>query len=195
MKKLGRAIFLAVLVLILAIVILTACNNKGHGQTNDNTQDKKTVVVFIVDGVEYSRVETKGNEIIVMPTNPQKDGYTFVGWFWDKDAWQRPFTANSMLTEPLKSDMSVYAYFERAHEHTIRKNGAMTTHITGTHRRADTTLFRTRKNIRLIQTGYALSAHTKIQVCTALNFAQTRLNLTERIYMARCQTTLMFFRS
>lgn len=118
MKKLGRAIFLAVLVLILAIVILTACNNKGHGQTNDNTQDKKPVVVFIVDDVEYSRVETKGNEIIVMPTNPQKDGYTFVGWFWDKDTWQRPFTANSMLTEPLKSDMSVYAYFERAHEHT-----------------------------------------------------------------------------
>lgn len=113
MKKLGRAIFLAVLVLILAIVILTACNNKGHGQTNDNTQDKKPVVIFIVDGVEYSRVETKGNEIIVMPTNPKKDGYTFVGWFWDKDTWQRPFTANSMLNEPMNSDMKVYAYFEK----------------------------------------------------------------------------------
>lgn len=113
MKKLGRAIFLAVLVLILAIVILTACNNKGHGQTNDNTQDKKPVVVFIVDGVEYSRVETKGNEIIVMPTNPKKDGYTFVGWFWDKDTWQRPFTANTMLNEPMNSDMKVYAYFEK----------------------------------------------------------------------------------
>lgn len=42
----------------------------------------------------------------------------------------------------------------------ILKNGLPTKLITGTHRRADTTLFRTRENIRLIQTGYALNAHT-----------------------------------
>ena len=42
----------------------------------------------------------------------------------------------------------------------ILKNGQTTKLITGTRRRADTTLFRTRENIRLIQTGYALSAHT-----------------------------------
>ena len=42
----------------------------------------------------------------------------------------------------------------------ILKNGQTTKLITGTRRRADTTLFRTRENIRLIQTGYARSAHT-----------------------------------
>ena len=42
----------------------------------------------------------------------------------------------------------------------ILKLGPTTKLITGTRRRADTTLFRTRENIRLIQTGYALNAHT-----------------------------------
>ena len=38
-----------------------------------------------------------------------KEGYTFDGWYWDKDVWQRPFTANSLLDTPLSSNMSVYA--------------------------------------------------------------------------------------
>lgn len=94
-------------------------NNKNNGTTSNN--GTTPYIRFIVDDAEYSKVQTKGNEIIVMPTNPQKNGYTFVGWFWDKDTWQRPFTANSMLNEPMNSDMKVYAYFEKQHQHTYAK--------------------------------------------------------------------------
>ena len=66
-------------------------------------------VNFVVDGEIYSTISTSGEEVIAIPQNPSKDGYTFDGWFWDEGQWQRPFTANSLLNEPLSSDMSVYA--------------------------------------------------------------------------------------
>ena len=63
---------------------------------------------FIVDGEIYATVSTNGGETVKMPDNPVKDEYTFDGWFWDKDTWAKPFTANSLLDTPLSSDMNVY---------------------------------------------------------------------------------------
>lgn len=66
-------------------------------------------ISFIVDGEVYAVVNTSGGETVKMPENPTKDDYTFDGWFWDNDIWEKPFTANSLLDAPLSSDMSVYA--------------------------------------------------------------------------------------
>ena len=125
-----QRIFSILAILTMAVILMcvfVACdktdaqdpNNKNNGTTSNN--GTTPYIRFIVDDAEYSKVQTKGNEIIVMPTNPQKNGYTFIGWFWDKDTWQRPFTANSMLNEPMNSDMKVYAYFEKQHQHTYAK--------------------------------------------------------------------------
>lgn len=57
---------------------------------------------FVVDDVVYDTIETSGNTTITMPNDPTKDGYTFDGWYWDKDVWNEPFTANSLLNTPLK---------------------------------------------------------------------------------------------
>ena len=65
-------------------------------------------VNFVVDGAVYATIDTNGQEIIKMPENPSKENYTFDGWYWDKDTWQTPFTANSLLDAPLSSDMNVY---------------------------------------------------------------------------------------
>ena len=66
-------------------------------------------VSFIVDGEVYATVEADLAESISMPENPAKDGYTFDGWYWDKDVWASPLTANSLMDSPLSSNMSVYA--------------------------------------------------------------------------------------
>lgn len=68
-------------------------------------------LTFKVDGEVYQTISTSGNEVILMPENPTKDGFIFDGWFWDEGTWQKPFTANSLLDTPLSSDMSVYAKF------------------------------------------------------------------------------------
>ncbi len=89
------------LTLILSFVGLTAC---GTGINNFKLS-------FIVDNEVYEVIETTGNESITIPENPTKNGYTFDGWYWDNNTWQKPFTANSLLDAPISSDMKVYAKF------------------------------------------------------------------------------------
>ncbi len=100
------------LAIIIALILLVGLVGCGGVEFEVN---------FIVDGEVYSTVGTGGEEIIKMPENPTKEGYTFGGWYWDKDSWKKPFTANSLLDAPLSSDMSVYAKWD-AEERGIRFN-------------------------------------------------------------------------
>ncbi|MCQ2387791.1 MAG: InlB B-repeat-containing protein, partial [Clostridia bacterium] len=103
--------FLVVLFLCVCVIFCTI----GFTACEDSPVSFK--LNFFVDNVIVKTIDTTGNEVISVPNNPEKEGYTFEGWFWDKDTWQRPFTANSLLNEPLSSDMSVYAKFSENHIH------------------------------------------------------------------------------
>ncbi len=101
---------IAILLVVLSMVGLSSCFGGVEFELN-----------FIVDGEVYDTVKTSGKEVVKIPTDPTKDGYTFDGWYWDKDEWNKPFTANSLLDAPISSDMSVYAKWEEsagAHTHT-----------------------------------------------------------------------------
>ena len=104
MKKLLSILILSLLC-VYCMVGFTACNGVEFK------------INFIVDGEVYAIVNTNGTETVKMPDNPTKDDYTFDGWFWDNDVWEKPFTANSLLDAPLSSDMSVYAKFKSNHTH------------------------------------------------------------------------------
>lgn len=99
--------FFTSLLFILSIMGFTACS--------DSPVSFK--LNFVVDGEIIKTIDTNGQEAISMPQNPSVEGYTFDGWYWDNNMWQRPFTANSLLNEPLTSDMSVYAKFTKNHTH------------------------------------------------------------------------------
>lgn len=98
-KRFSNKFICMILVVFSFIITLTAC---GKVEFNVN---------FVVDGAVYATVDTNGNEVIKMPENPTKEGYSFDGWYWDNGEWKTPFTANSLLDAPLSSDMSVYAKF------------------------------------------------------------------------------------
>lgn len=100
-KRIGLSIF-CLLLLICSIFSVTAC--KGNKLENFN-------LYFRVNGEIYKTITTSGDTIISIPENPSKEGYLFDGWYWDKDVWSKPFTANSLLDAPISSDMSVYAKF------------------------------------------------------------------------------------
>ena len=105
MKKL-----VAILLIMLSIVGLSSCLGGVEFELN-----------FVVDSETYDTVSTNGKEIVKMPSDPTKDGYTFDGWYWDKDEWNKPFTSNSLLDAPISSNMSVYAKWhvnEQDHVHT-----------------------------------------------------------------------------
>lgn len=102
-KKLAKA---ALLISLLACLILSACNHKILFS-----------LYFRVDDEVYAVINTAGKEIISVPKDPVKDDMIFDGWYWDKNVWEKPFTANSLLDAPLTSNMSVYAKFkEKTHE-------------------------------------------------------------------------------
>jgi len=100
-KKRFTISVLCLLMLIVSMFAFSACGGKVE---NFNLS-------FKVDGESYSTISTNGSEVVAIPENPTKEGYTFDGWYWDKDVWSKPFTANSLLDAPISSDMSVYAKF------------------------------------------------------------------------------------
>lgn len=99
MKRFALKISALLLLLSTAVILLAACGKVEFK------------VDFIVDDAVYATINTNGEEVIKMPNDPEKEGYLFDGWYWDKDSWEKPFTANSLLDAPLSSDMSVYAKF------------------------------------------------------------------------------------
>ena len=121
MKKIILTILISILALCTCMFTLTACGGNVEFKIN-----------FVVDEQVYATVNTSGSEIIKMPENPTKEDYNFDGWFWDKDVWEKPFTANSLLDAPLSSDMSVYAKFTKKHVHDY---GAWVSNGNGTHTR------------------------------------------------------------
>ncbi len=101
MKKRFLTLILTLTAMLMCVFGLSACGKK----------DIKFKLNFVVDNEIYATIDTSGDEVIVLPENPKKENHSFDGWYWDKDTWQTPFTANSLLDAPLSSDMSVYAKF------------------------------------------------------------------------------------
>ena len=96
---------LSMLILIVGLAfIFTGCGG--------NNEEQKYNIYFYNDTAIYQTIETKGNELINMPENPTKTNYNFGGWFIDKDIWQQPFSYNYLLTNPITSNLNVYAKWE-----------------------------------------------------------------------------------
>jgi len=100
-----KRLTISILCLLMLIVSMFAFSACGGGKVENFN------LSFKVDGESYSTISTNGAEVVAIPENPSKEGYTFDGWYWDKDVWSKPFTANSLMDAPISSDMSVYAKF------------------------------------------------------------------------------------
>jgi uncharacterized repeat protein (TIGR02543 family) len=84
---------------LISVLLLSACTNSVEFTINFDSNG----------GSEVSSIKTDGKSSITLPNDPIKDGYTFGGWYWDNNTFNRPFTANSLLEEPISSNMTVYA--------------------------------------------------------------------------------------
>lgn len=114
MKRRFLTLIFTITAMLICMLGFVAC-----GETVDNFN-----LSFKVDGETYQTLTTNGEETIQIPDNPTKEGYQFEGWYWDNGEWERPFTANSLLDEPISSDMSVYAKFSAIeYDITYENNG------------------------------------------------------------------------
>lgn len=72
-------------------------------------------VTFMVDGATYTaNVYAKG-EAVTKPNDPVKDGYTFLGWYTDKNATDNLYDFDTAVSK----DLTLYAGFKDSHVHTF----------------------------------------------------------------------------
>lgn len=64
---------------------------------------------FILNNEIYSTIQTSGLEVINLPVEPAITGYSFEGWYFDKDVWQIELTSLTFINAELTQNKNVYA--------------------------------------------------------------------------------------
>lgn len=119
MSKPYKILFLILIVLMAVGFIACVDNSKvleipGVFEPGDgDTTSEAYVLDFISDGLVHSSIKTNGKEAVTLPPNPQKEGFTFHGWFWDENVWQRPFNTDYIYYSSIAGSGKVYAYFSQ----------------------------------------------------------------------------------
>ena len=105
-------------VFLSSVFCLSAC---GYGK-----KDLSRSVKLMVDGEVYATVESNGKNKFVLPQSPEKEGYSFDGWYFDEGVWQKVFGENSYSDKSFSSGASVYAKWN-AVEYTVtfKANGTV----------------------------------------------------------------------
>lgn len=86
---------------LLLVVLVVSCK-----------QDEKKYSIYFYDNTNLvATIQTSGNEEIDLPQAPNKTNYSFVGWFLDEGSWEKPFYANTLVSQKLESDIYVYAKY------------------------------------------------------------------------------------
>lgn len=84
----------------LVMILITACTNDGS----------KVTINFETNGGQMVQsIEYDGKTNIKMPVEPTKEGFEFLGWYWDKDILEEPFTNETLKNKKISKEVTVYA--------------------------------------------------------------------------------------
>ena len=85
----------------------------AHYIPTDTPLPSEYTITFYIDGSASDAIQTSGNETLTLPSAPNKDNYTFEGWFFDNGTWKNELTETTYADKPLTTDVSVYAYYKK----------------------------------------------------------------------------------
>lgn len=108
-------------VLILSLVVLIFVASCGNNNLS---------LYFYIDGDEYYKIDITEDGEIVFPADPTKEGYSFSGWFIDKNVWTQQITENSLQDTQILQDTLLHAKFEISnfeHSHIYDSNNVCET--------------------------------------------------------------------
>ena len=100
----NRNLTLAFLLLLLCSILLLAA--AGCGDINI----KYKLSFDSNGGTECAAVSSDDITTLKIPSNPKKENFVFDGWFWDDGSWEKPFTVNSILDQPVSEYMNMTVY-------------------------------------------------------------------------------------
>lgn len=77
------------------------------------TPSVKISIIFDTNGgSNVESIVTDIQSMITLPDDPEKEGYSFTGWFLDNETFDVPFTSNSLIDKSLETDIVLYAKWE-----------------------------------------------------------------------------------
>lgn len=85
----------------------------AHYIPTDTPLPSEYTITFYIDGSASDAIQTSGNETLTLPSAPNKDNYTFEGWFFDNGTWKNELTETTYADKPLTTDVSVFAYYKK----------------------------------------------------------------------------------
>ncbi|HHT83753.1 MAG TPA: leucine-rich repeat protein [Clostridiales bacterium] len=95
-------ILLTAIAFLLTAALLFACKSARY------------IVFFDSNGgSKVNAVTTDGASVIDLPV-PVKENYAFEGWFYDNGIFKKPFTSDSLVKNPIKRNLTVYAKWGKA---------------------------------------------------------------------------------
>ncbi len=86
--------------MFIAANLLVACNQTSVSFTINFDSNGGTLVDPIKVGEEST---------ITLPTDPEKEGFVFAGWYWDNNTFRDLFTLNSLQERGISSNLTVFA--------------------------------------------------------------------------------------
>ena len=95
---------------LLCIVLVLSCIFTLVACDSNTLQEFK--LSFVVDGEVVSTISTDGKSEVVIPKEPQKEGYSFDGWYWDENGTNK-VTVESLSDKTISTDMSIYAKYSK----------------------------------------------------------------------------------
>lgn len=75
-------------------------------------EPEKHGIIFYVDGMVWTVLQTTGFVMLELPDAPEKVNYEFIGWYFNDGVWNVPFTEDYCADKALTQDVSVYARYE-----------------------------------------------------------------------------------
>ncbi len=99
MRKYKRVIGIILFIILFVALVgsIVACEKERY-----------TISFVSNGGSPCEDITTSGKHSLSLPT-PQKDGYTFDGWYFDDGQWQTPLERDTFSDKRLKEDITVYA--------------------------------------------------------------------------------------
>ena len=103
-KIMNRKRVVEYFVMITCLISLVSCGPKAEAEYRvEFDSNGGTQVVSIV---------TDGKSTLSFPEDPTKEGYLFMGWYWDDEFFLNPFAENSLTRKPITDHLTVYAKWE-----------------------------------------------------------------------------------
>lgn len=112
MKKLNVKwkILIIALLILPCVVFFAGCGEDDTGSGGTNSNVTYTVIFYTASGDEfnYASKEVKSGKLVTRPSDPQKQGYVFIGWYKDIELTQ----VWKFESDVVMQDMVLFAKWE-----------------------------------------------------------------------------------